>query len=296
MELDASLDVGDGTLALNSPTRSEDMRLFFWLLAGLIAGCGSPSTTEKANGNEADLAAPAPPSEAAPRAAAIPAAFHGVFDRDLGTCANRSVYRLVVSADSLRFHESVGRVRSVARDGPNSISVAADYQGEGDSWSATQRLRLSDDGDRLTIAGRGTETVRVRCSQAPSGGDGGGWESAASGEGAGLFLEAAGGRRQLSLFCPAGSGDLIVNVPTFRPLASEERMSLGSGGTVVALVADPEGDPARGGVSGRGPLPAQLEHILAGEDGISVNYGAQKSSYQAPPEAMAAAFLAGCRD
>jgi hypothetical protein len=271
------------------------MRLSLWLLAGLIAGCGSPSTQE-AN-NQADPAAPAPPpsAEGSP-SAAIPAAFRGVFDRDREACAARSVYRLIVSADSLRFHESLGRVRSVAVDGPNAISVAADYEGEGDSWSATQRLSLSGDGDRLTIVGRGTETIRVRCKESRSGPDASGWESAASGEGAGLFLEGAGGRRELTLFCPAGSGDLLVNVPAFRPVGSEERMSFGSGGTVVALVADPSGDSGRGGVSGRGPVPAELERILAGKDGLSINYGAQNSGpHPAPPAALATAFLAGCR-
>ena len=272
------------------------MRLLPWLAAGLIAGCGSPSTTQEAN-DQADPAAPAPPPSAdGSPAAAIPAAFHGTFDRDREACAARSAYRLVVSADSLRFHESLGQVRSVAVDGPNTISVAADYQGEGDRWSATQRLSLSDDGGRLTIVGRGTETVRVRCGQSAREPNDSGWDNAASGEGAGLFLEAADGRRQLTLFCPAGSGDLLVNVPAFRPVGSEERMSFGSGGTVVALVADPSGDSGRGGVSGRGPVPAELERILAGRDGLSINYGAQNSGpHPAPPAAMAATFLAGCR-
>lgn len=271
------------------------MRLLPCLLAGLIAGCGSPSTPENTIGNEADAVAPAP-SAATPRPASIPAAFHGTFDRDVEACAGRSIYRLVVSADSLRFHESLGRVRSVAVDGPNTISVAADYQGEGDRWSATQRLSLSDDGGRLTIVGRGTETIRIRCGQSEGEPKDSGWVSAASGEGSGLFLEAAAGRRQLTLFCPAGSGELLVNVPAFRPVGSEERMSFGSGGTVVALVADPSGDPGRGGVSGRGPVPAELERILAGREGLSINYGAQNEGpHPAPPAAMAAAFLAGCR-
>jgi hypothetical protein len=66
-----------------------------------------------------------------------------------------------VSAGELRFHESIGTVRGVAVEGPDRISVDADYQGEGESWRATQRLVR--DGDRLTISGDGTSLERVRC-------------------------------------------------------------------------------------------------------------------------------------
>ncbi|HWT12029.1 MAG TPA: hypothetical protein VN231_04690, partial [Allosphingosinicella sp.] len=123
-----------------------------------------------------------------------------------------------------------------------------------------------------------------------------GWEAAASGEGAGLSLAAPGGGLQLTLFCPNGSGDFIVNVPALRPIASEERMTFGAGGTAVTLVADPSGDPGRGGVTGRGPFPAELPAILAGPEGISVSFGAQNSGpHGTPPADLARAFLAGCR-
>jgi uncharacterized membrane protein len=120
------------------------------------------------------------------------------------------------------------------------------------------------------------------------------WDSAASGEGASLFLARSGSdQRVLTLFCPAGSGDLLVNVPGFRPVGSEERMSFGSGGTVVTLVADPRGDRGRGGVSASGPLPGELPRILRGP--VAVNYGAQNAGpYAAPPAGLAGNFLAGC--
>ena len=120
------------------------------------------------------------------------------------------------------------------------------------------------------------------------------WDSAASGEGAALFLADRGGERVLTLFCPAGSADLLVNVPGFRPVGSEERMSFGSGGTVVALVADVRGDRGRGGVSASGPLPGELPRILRGP--VAVNYGAQNAGpFEPPPAELAANFLAGCR-
>ena len=88
-----------------------------------------------------------------------------------------------------------------------------------------------------------------------------GWQLLSSGEGTALRLAGVSG---IHLFCPARSGKLVVNVAGFRPIASEERLSLGSGGVVVALVADSGGDALRGGVTAEGPVPAELAAILAG--------------------------------
>ena len=74
----------------------------------------------------------------------------------------------------------------------------------------------------------------------------GGWELLSSGEGTALRL-ARGDGAAIHLFCPSLSGRLVVNVPGFDAIASEERLSLGSDGTVVALVADSGGDALRGG-------------------------------------------------
>jgi uncharacterized membrane protein len=97
------------------------------------------------------------------------------------------------------------------------------------------------------------------------------------------------------LFCPAGSNQLLVNVPSFRAIGSEERMSFGSDGNVVALVADARGDQQRGGVSGTGPVPTNLAAMVGGP--VAVNYGAQNSGpHSAPPAQEARAFAAACRD
>lgn len=123
------------------------------------------------------------------------------------------------------------------------------------------------------------------------------WEVAASGEGDGLVLTGPGGGRLVTLFCPAGTRDLLVNVPGFRAIGSEERMTFGSGVTAVTLVADPRGDEGRGGVTGRGRLPDELAAILRGPEGLGVNYGAQTSGPHAAPGPEAARiFLLGCRD
>jgi uncharacterized membrane protein len=125
-------------------------------------------------------------------------------------------------------------------------------------------------------------------------GQGAGWDLVASGEGAALIYPASGDR-SVTLFCPSDRRELLVNVQGFRPVGSEERMSFGSGATVETLVADTRGDSLRGGVSGTGAVPANLDALIGGA--ISVNYGSQNSGpHPAPPSDLARGFSAACRD
>lgn len=131
---------------------------------------------------------------------------------------------------------------------------------------------------------------------APAAGDAdaSGWDLQSSGEGAALVYPASG-NAAVRLFCPAGGREILVNVPAFRPVGSEERLSFGSGGEVVALVADTRGDAQRGGVSGTGPVPGNLAALVGGP--VAVNYGAQNSGpHPAPPSDLARAFVSACRD
>ena len=148
-------------------------------------------------------------------------------------------------------------------------------------------------GDPVRAPANGVEdNVSTANAAAPATADGS-WELLASGEGTALRL-ARGEGAAIHLFCPSLSGRLVVNVPGFDAIASEERLSLGSEGTVVALVADSGGDALRGGVSAEGPVPAELATIIAGP--ISASYGAQSVGPLAPPDAAdRAAFLAACR-
>jgi uncharacterized membrane protein len=121
------------------------------------------------------------------------------------------------------------------------------------------------------------------------------WRLQASGEGAALALLTADGKAAARLFCPAGENRLLLNVADFRPVASEERMSFGSGGEVTALVADPSGDTQRGGVSAAGAVPDNLPALLDGP--VAINHGAQNSGpHPAPPAQLARAFAAACRE
>ena len=225
----------------------------------------------------------------------LPLQFQGTFDRTLADCSASSVYRLTVGPRTLQFHESRGQVREVIVESDLAIRVTSDFSGEGETWTATRQIELSSDRQRLTIAGDEIpSSSRVRC---PTGdARGSRWEHVASGEGDGLGLWRAE-TRLLTLFCPADREELIVNVPGFRPIGSEERMSLGAGGEVVTLVADPAGDRQRGGVSAAGPVPANLAAILAGSAPIAVNYGAQdEGPHPLPDREAASSLIAGCRD
>ncbi len=120
------------------------------------------------------------------------------------------------------------------------------------------------------------------------------WDLQSSGEGVALALM-TGDRTEIRLFCPAGGKSLLVNVPGFRPIGSEERLSFGGGGDSAALVADTRGDRQRGGVSGTGAVPGDLAGLIDGP--VSASYGAQISGpHPAPPGALSIAFAAACRE
>ena len=121
------------------------------------------------------------------------------------------------------------------------------------------------------------------------------WDLQSSGEGTALALLSDAGNTAMRLFCAAGGSRLLVNVPAFRPIGSEERLSFGSGGEAVALVADPRGDAQRGGVSGSGAVPGNLAALVSGP--VSASYGAQSSGpHSAPPGGLARAFVAACSE
>ncbi|MGV3556452.1 MAG: hypothetical protein ACO1OD_14490 [Croceibacterium sp.] len=120
------------------------------------------------------------------------------------------------------------------------------------------------------------------------------WDLQASGEGTALVFP-TGGDTQVRLFCPAGGETILVNVPGFRPVGSEERMTFGSGGEAHTLVADTRGDRQRGGVSGTGAVPGNLAALLGGP--VSVNHGSQNAGpYPAPPAGLVRSFVTACND
>ncbi|MGZ8308073.1 MAG: hypothetical protein ACXWU6_15995, partial [Allosphingosinicella sp.] len=139
----------------------------------------------------------------------------------------------------------------------------------------------------------GTEAPAA-AAEADAKGTAAGWDLQASGEGVAL-VRTGPDRPAIRLFCPAGGKRLAVNVPGFKPVGSEERLSFGSGGDAAALVADSRGDRQRGGVTGTGAVPDDLAALVGGP--VSASYGAQRSGpHAAPPRALADAIVAACRD
>ncbi len=116
-----------------------------------VSGCGYVGTP-----------AP-PPGQAKTPANTIPARFVGRWNRDAAACARpaASIEGVRVTPNELWFHESVGAVRRVVALGPDRLRITADYDGEGERWTATQTLQVS--GDRLTIVTDGQPFSRMRC-------------------------------------------------------------------------------------------------------------------------------------
>ena len=138
--------------------------------AALMAGCGE--RRDLVQNENIDGSAPAERSGAEANASGaqapatgktIPAALLGTYDSSIEACGRPSDMRLAVSATELRFHESIGTVRSVTSLGAGAVSVEADWQGEGERWRSVRELRLGDGGSTLTVSGDGTRTHRVRC-------------------------------------------------------------------------------------------------------------------------------------
>lgn len=97
----------------------------------------------------------------------------------------------------------------------------------------------------------------------------------------------------IRLTCLSGQNRLLVHLPRFRMIGSEERLSIGSGRDAVALVADTSGDGRGKGVSGAGEIPEDLETLVG--SGLSASYGAQTSGpHPAPPQILSRAFVAAC--
>ena len=105
------------------------------------------------------------------------------------------------------------------------------------------------------------------------------------------FLDASGAER-LQLACEGG--DLQIVVPGFRPIGSEDRLTIGAGDEAFAHVADLSAPGP--GVTGGGPVDADLLARLARGEAVRAVYGAQSVGplTAASPRALAA-FVERCR-
>lgn len=103
-------------------------------------------------------------SMAAERQEAVPARFVGEWVADLKRCgADRDDSRLRLDADRIRFHESGGPIKAVVTRGELELAPIAELSGEGETWLARHRFRLSADRERLIDATGEAEFARYRC-------------------------------------------------------------------------------------------------------------------------------------
>lgn len=99
----------------------------------------------------------------------------------------------------------------------------------------------------------------------------------------------------LRLICARGEGFMVV-ASAFRPIASEERLSIGAGDDAFALAAV-AGEGAKGAlVRATGPADEPLLAALDGGQPITASYGASTfGPVEAPPPAVRRAFTQSCR-
>lgn len=110
---------------------------------------------------------PRPAGENADDIPGIPVTFHGRWGVDAEACRNpdASIEGITITADELRFHESIGTPTRMVEEGDDRVRLSVDYEGEGQQWTSRQSLQRN--GDRLTLRGPDdVELHRVKC--APS--------------------------------------------------------------------------------------------------------------------------------
>ena len=119
------------------------------------------------------------------------------------------------------------------------------------------------------------------------------WESAASGEGSALRLKAADGALLMNIACLGKPARLVVTMPSFSLVGSEDRFSLGLGSEPITLVADPTRQKGPG-VTAEGPAPERA--LLEKAETVSAHYGTQQvGPVPAPPEKLREMLAKACK-
>ncbi len=122
------------------------------------------------------------------------------------------------------------------------------------------------------------------------------WGSVAGGEGTALRLTGKDGEVRMSIACIGDPPRLVVNVPDFRPVMSEDRFALGLGSEPVTLVANPYEQEARPGVTGEGPVPDDFPAFVDAAAEVRALYGAQQTGpYPAPAPELKGLLVEACR-
>lgn len=122
---------------------------FAFLAAALLAAC---VTTDVST-------APSGATGGHPVTATIPAKFQGTWTiSKSGKHPTGGEGPTVIGATTWQGHESYGRARSVQIVSENEVTVTLAMTGEGEEWTDQRRLRLSPDGNAMTVSATNSQS------------------------------------------------------------------------------------------------------------------------------------------
>lgn len=120
------------------------------------------------------------------------------------------------------------------------------------------------------------------------------WDGTVTNVGAGLVLRAAGAE-VLRMACIRESGEMTIDVPAFRSIGSEERLSFGFGDDSWVFVAEVT-PPPPSGVHAARPIDDDFLEAFSAAQEISAVYGSQRTGPHVPPDsAPLDLFVSACR-
>ena len=153
-------------------------KLIASLAALAVAACQPAATPPDGNAADQPPAAnvarpsaitPEPPAEAA---TAIPAAIHGrwgLVPADCTSTRGDAHGLLTITADTLRFYESVARLDSATEIAPDRLTGSFAFEGEGQRWTRVMTLSLEGAGARLVRSEEGDgEPLRLDYRRCPA--------------------------------------------------------------------------------------------------------------------------------
>ena len=83
----------------------------------------------------------------------LPREYWGEYNEVLADCGTgNNDTRLRISWNTVQFYESMGEVQEILRQQDSSVVVVAKHSGEGQTWQSVYQLRLSGDGETLTVS------------------------------------------------------------------------------------------------------------------------------------------------
>jgi hypothetical protein len=121
------------------------------------------------------------------------------------------------------------------------------------------------------------------------------WTTRVTGVGVSMTLTEANGAPVMQLACTRDPAEMTLVVDRFRPVGSEDRLTLGVGEEPFVFVADLRTERPSG-VEAAAPISEALLERLEAAQSVSAVYGAQQVGPHIPPDAEAARiFSSACR-